>query len=140
EKTVKKLQSLIGGEARSSRSTSSSRHSGNSIKTIDTPTSSSIRVAPPVSRVIIEDGRVARVERPMDTRWDAREASQVAYIQPSHNAPSQCDIQAIVQGRVWIKRPDGSFMSYGEGDSWNNGAIIRAIDPQRGVNVDGRWI
>lgn len=87
-------------------------------------------VSPPVSRVIIEDGTVRA----------ANNEAVVAPVRPAYDAMSSCNVQAIVQGRVWIKRADGSFVSYGEGDAWTNGRTIHQIDPARGVLVDGQWM
>lgn len=93
----------------------------------------SYRVAPPVSRVIIDDGRVAprndvvTVERPQQTETIRA------------GAPT-CTIQAITAGRAWTRRSDGSFVSYAEGDTWVNGQQIETIDPQKGIRAGGRWI
>lgn len=93
----------------------------------------SYRVAPPVSRVIIDDGRVAprgdvvNIERPQQSETIRA------------GAPT-CTIQAITAGRAWTRRPDGSFVSYAEGDAWVNGQQIESIDPQKGIRAGGRWI
>lgn len=93
----------------------------------------SYRVAPPVSRVIIDDGRVAprgdvvNIERPQQTETIRA------------GAPT-CTIQAITAGRAWTRRSDGSFVSYAEGDAWVNGQQIESIDPQKGIRAGGRWI
>lgn len=93
----------------------------------------SYRVAPPVSRVIIDDGRVAprgdvvNIERPQPTETIRA------------GAPT-CTIQAITAGRAWTRRSDGSFVSYAEGDTWVNGQQIESIDPQKGIRAGGRWI
>lgn len=54
-------------------------------------------------------------------------------------AGRDCNVQAIVPGRVWVKNADGSFASYGEGEMMN-GYSIQKIDPSRGVQAGGRWI
>ena len=87
------------------------------------------RVAPPVSRVIIEGGEARAAQAPQYAAAPTPEADG-----------GSCQIQAIVQGRVWVKASDGSFSSFGEGDSWSNGQRIEAIDPQKGVRVGSRWI
>lgn len=93
----------------------------------------SYRVSPPVSRVIIDDGRVAprsdvvNIERPQQSETIRA------------GAPT-CTIQAITAGRAWTRRSDGSFVSYAEGDTWVNGQQIETIDPQKGIRAGGRWI
>ena len=93
----------------------------------------SYRVSPPVSRVIIDDGRVAprsdivNIERPQQSETIRA------------GAPT-CTIQAITAGRAWTRRSDGSFVSYAEGDAWVNGQQIETIDPQKGIRAGGRWI
>lgn len=49
-------------------------------------------------------------------------------------AASDCQLQAIVEGRMWIKQADGSSQTYGVGDVLN-GATITAIDPKGGVQT-----
>ena len=131
EKTVRSIQATLGMSSGSSKK---------SARSYDRPRSTEIQISapvrrvasPPVSRVIIEDGRSSsyatesvRIEAPQS--------------QPSYGNDS-CNAQAIVQGRVWIKRQDGSFVSFGEGDRWTDGSVIQSIDPARGVNAGGRWI
>lgn len=131
ERSVKRLQAWV-----SNNEDKPAQRSAPARSTPRVSPAPAVRVPPPVSRVIIEDGRVSHVERPRsELRWERQAPAQVAHV-PAES----CDIQAIVQGRVWVKRQDGSFVSYGEGDAWQNGAIISGIDPQRGINVDGRWI
>jgi len=93
----------------------------------------SYRVSPPVSRVIIDDGRVAprsdvvHIERPQQSETIRA------------GAPT-CTIQAITAGRAWTRRSDGSFVSYAEGDAWVNGQQIETIDPQKGIRAGGKLI
>lgn len=52
---------------------------------------------------------------------------------PSPKSAQHCAVQSIIPGRAWIKASDGSFQSYGAGDTWTNGATISDIDPQYGI-------
>lgn len=93
----------------------------------------SYRVAPPVSRVIIDDGRVA-------PRADVVNIERPQQAEPIRAGAPTCTIQAITAGRAWTRRSDGSFVSYAEGDTWVNGQQIETIDPQKGIRAGGRWI
>ena len=129
EKTVRNIQATLGMSSGKSSKQAKAR-------SYDRPRSTEVRisspvvraVSPPVSRVIIEDGRSSSYSEPV--RMET---------QPSYSSDS-CNAQAIVQGRVWIKRADGSFVSFGEGDAWTDGSVIQSIDPARGVNAGGRWV
>lgn len=129
EKTVRNIQATLGMSFEKSSKQAKAR-------SYDRPRSTEVRisspvvraVSPPVSRVIIEDGRSSSYSEPV--RMET---------QPSYSSDS-CNAQAIVQGRFWIKRADGSFVSFGEGDTWTDGSVIQSIDPARGVNAGGRWI
>ena len=52
---------------------------------------------------------------------------------PSPKSAQRCAVQSIIPGRAWVKASDGSFQSYGAGDTWTNGATISDIDPQYGI-------
>lgn len=104
------------------------------------------RVEPPVSRVVIvAQGSPAHQAMMEDAGSSVRTTSSagadvrdVPASAPVASAPS-CDLQAIVPGRAWVKNSDGSFASYGEGDTWN-GQTVGTIDPARGVKVGNRWV
>lgn len=101
------------------------------------------RVAPPVSRVVIvSQGSNAHQAIASGAPVDEvlRQYQPVAAPDPVASKPvPSCDLQAIVPGRVWVKNADGSFASYGEGETWN-GQTVGQIDPARGVSLGGRWI
>ena len=93
------------------------------------------RVEPPVSRVVIVPS--AHHETVPSVHHTAEHiAPQTSTVSSSSLS---CDLQAIVPGRVWVKNADGSFASYGEGETWG-GKTVGTIDPARGVEIGGRWI
>lgn len=49
-----------------------------------------------------------------------------------------CSLGAILEGRAWLKRGDGSFESYIVGDTLPDGKTIAAITPERGIVADGK--
>jgi len=104
------------------------RPRGNSIKV-----EQSYRVAPPVSRVIIDDGRGS-------ARPDVVVVERTAPAETIRAGAPTCTIQAITAGRAWTRQSDGSFVSYAEGDTWVNGQRIEVIDPQKGIRAGGRWM
>ena len=104
-----------------------------------------------VNHVQVEGGRASRVVivggasavsapagasvKEMPAGW--WEKQQKEQKEKAAAAPS-CNLQAIVPGRFWVKTADGTFASYGEGDTWN-GSRVEAVTPDRGVKVNGTW-
>lgn len=50
----------------------------------------------------------------------------------------ECKVGAILQGRAWVKKGDGSFETYGVGDTLPDGKVISGISPERGIQVGGQ--
>jgi hypothetical protein len=74
------------------------------------------------------------------TRADAPVQQMAIMVAPSQQASVSCHISAIQPGRFWIKRDDGSFVTFGVDDRAPNGGRITRVDPEAGVYVDGaRW-
>lgn len=44
-----------------------------------------------------------------------------------------CKLASIVPNRAWTKQGDGTFLTYGVGDTAPNGSVIKSIDPQSGI-------
>lgn len=44
-----------------------------------------------------------------------------------------CQIASIVPNRAWTKQSDGTFLTYGVGDTAPNGSVIKSIDPETGI-------
>lgn len=61
------------------------------------------------------------------------------YVAPAPAPVSFCPPSAVQPGRFWVRQPDGSFQSYGEGDRFGRGTISR-IDPAAGIFVDGALV
>ena len=58
----------------------------------------------------------------------------------SGEASEACRLGAVLPGRAWIKRADGSFETYGVGDTLPDGKVVSAISPEKGIQVGGqRW-
>jgi hypothetical protein len=86
----------------------------------------------PVSRATIIDGRV---------QPDSGNRIQVVDAQPAsapRAAAASCSIRSIQPGRVWIRRANGSFATYGVGDTLPDGRRVDSIDPNAGVMAGGR--
>lgn len=95
----------------------------------------------PVSRVVLVDGRVQSSPAQEDVaqeinRIQVLDAPSAAIRTPSSEAA--CSIRSIQPGRVWIRRANGSFATYGVGDSLPDGRRVDSIDPNAGVQADGR--
>ena len=151
EKTVQNIQSYVGMKGGKSGKSGNSRSAHASSRPKATPkknSRSTVKIENSQSQVYVEGparapvSRVIIDQRPYNgngggERYDDRGSYSAA---PAERNSGSCNAQAIVQGRVWVKRPDGSFVSYGEGDTWSNGGVIQSIDPSRGIQVNGRWL
>ena len=86
----------------------------------------------PANRIeLIDQPSVAPVARPAVVV-----APRVEAAQPSNT--SSCSLGAVLEGRAWIKRGDGSFDSYIVGDTLPDGKVISAITPERGIVVGNK--
>lgn len=64
-------------------------------------------------------------------------AAPVVSAPQSVSENTSCSVASIQPGRFWVRRSDGSFSTYGEGDRIDGGRVTK-IDPQGGIQVDGR--
>lgn len=96
------------------------------------------------NRIEILDGSIAPVSRAIIIdRGSSQEVlrNRVQVIdshQPAQVVRSGCRIQSIKPGRVWVRRADGSFATYGVGDMLPNGRRADSIDPESGVQAGGQ--
>lgn len=93
-------------------------------------------------------GTGPQVSRHAHSRRHARhDHNLVERAQPAKDLPAKkdkaadaapvvsCHLAAIVPDRAWVKHPDGSFTTYGVGDTSPNGARITAISPDAGITT-----
>lgn len=88
----------------------------------------------PVSRAIIVDGRV----QSSNSIQVIQAPEQVADVREARGNTSGCTIRSIQPGRVWVRRSNGSFATYGVGDSLPDGRTVDRVDPSEGVVAGGR--
>lgn len=100
----------------------------------------------PQNRLEILDGSIAPVSRVLIVDRSSQAPAYDNRVQiVSTQAPSRierpssgCSIQSIKPGRVWVRRADGSFATYGVGDMLPNGRRADSIDPDSGVQSGGQ--
>ena len=89
--------------------------------------------AAPVNRIEVLDAPAVasspRVAAPVQTATAPASLSQ---------QKTECKVGAILQGRAWVKKGDGSFETYGVGDTLPDGKVISGISPERGIQVGGQ--
>lgn len=89
----------------------------------------------PVSRAVIVDGRVQSANSIQVIESPAQVAEVREVAKPS---ASSCTIRSIQPGRVWVRRSNGSFATYGVGDALPDGRTVDRVDPNEGVVAGGR--
>lgn len=87
--------------------------------------------APPNRIEVLDQPTPAPVARPVVT-VPPRAA------EPTAPAATSCSLGAVLEGRAWVKRGDGSFDSYIVGDTLPDGKVISAISPERGIVAGGK--
>jgi hypothetical protein len=88
----------------------------------------------PVSRIVLEARQVPVHRAPM-----VRSTPKAVAVSAPAAPAFQCKTQAITDGQVWIRNDDGSFSSFGVGDSFAGGTI-KEIVRDRGVLVGAKWL
>jgi hypothetical protein len=91
-------------------------------------------VRPSSNRIEILDGPASSAV--VIARPSAVPASAPA-LSPAAHQKTSCNVSSALRGRAWIKKGDGSFASYGVGDTLPDGKTISDIT-ENGIFVKGR--
>lgn len=130
ERRLSRVESRPRQEAAPARSTPARQSS------TPTPRASISRVPQepkrPANRIeVLDEPTPAPSPRPVVRQVESFSAS-------SAPAVSSCSLGAVLEGRAWLKRGDGSFESYIVGDTLPDGKTITAITPEKGIVANGQ--
>lgn len=101
-----------------------------------------VPAAAPANRIEVLDAASTPVTpRPVSPAAVARSvpsASVPASAGSIAQQKTECNVGAVLQGRAWVKKNDGSFETYGVGDTLPDGKVVSGISPERGIQVGGQ--
>jgi len=80
-------------------------------------------------RLVSDDSYGDRVGARSSSSKSVRSSSHKA----SSTAPSGYTLQAVLPGRAWVKKSDGTTVTYSVGDTLPNGNKVGKIDPDGGI-------